>query len=127
MKIGFRKIANSPKHVNICFNADDCEFLHGDERVSLEGDLSRVDSRLIKFSGRISGLLDLVCVKTGESFIKELSEDLVLYFSDGFWEMQSQKADYDLDVIEFFDGFIDFAYVIDSEVWSMRLDYNIKE
>ena len=127
MKIQFKKVSSKAREVKFVFNIEDCEFLQEGENITLEGHIQRVDSKLVKFYGKITGNLCLICVRSGEDFSKIIDEDLILYFSDGFWEMQSQKHDYDLDVIEFFDGFIDFFYIASSEVESIRTDYNIKE
>lgn len=96
------------------------------ESITLKGELTRLDSKLVKFSGTLSGSLNLICVKSGEEFSKNITQDLVLYFADGIYKMQSQ-SEIDLDVIEFFDGFIDIDFVLNSEIESIRLDYNIKE
>lgn len=127
MKIEFKKITNKPKYINICYDYRTASFLSSHEIIRLNGELIRLDSNLVKFNGNISGELELICVKTGGEFRKVIYESLILYFSDGIWEIQNQRRDFDLDVIEFFDGFIAFDVVVESEVTSIRLDYNIKE
>ncbi len=128
MKIEFRKIANKPKPINFLLNSSNSALLDRDENISLDGELIKKYSNLVEFSGKIFGKLNLICAKSGENFIKHINEDLVLYFSDGIWEIQSQTNDINcLDIIEFFEGFIDFKFIIESEIESIRLDYNIKE
>ncbi|WP_369607214.1 hypothetical protein [Helicobacter trogontum] len=98
------------------------------EYIELQGEIMRQDSKLVVFRGSIKGNLELICSLSGNEFDAKIDESLVLYFSDGIWESQSQsKAVNSLDVIEFFDGFIDFDFVLTSELESIRLDYNIKE
>ena len=127
MKIDFKKIAKTPKSVEVSYSSEDLECLEEGEILTFKGDLVRKDSKLIAFKGRLEGKMNLVCAKSGEEFVKDLGQDLALYFSDGIWEMQSQKNDFSLDVIEFFDGFIDFDSIAISEAESIRLDYNIKD
>lgn len=119
MRIEFRKITHTPKLIDVTKSNDI-------ESITLKGELARLDSKLVKFSGTLSGRLNLICVRSGQEFSKEISQDLVLYFADGIYKMQSQ-SEIDLDVIEFFEGFIDFDFIVNSEIESIRLDYNVKE
>lgn len=132
MKIEFRKISNSSKSVNLKHTKDTLDALKNDEFITFSGEIQRLDSNLVKLSGVLNGELDLVCVRSGQEFRKEIKQDLVLYFSNGIWEAQSQKrANTDimdeLNIIEFFEGVIDIDFALQSEIESMRLDYNIKE
>lgn len=127
MKIEFKKISHEPKTINISYKKDSLSVLLEDEYIELIGDLIRCSNGLSRFSGKMQGILRLVCVRSGEEFLCPVNENLVLYFSDGIWKTQSQTNSFDLDIIEFFDGFIDFDFVVESEIESKRLDYNIKE
>lgn len=134
MKIEFRKISNSSKSVNLKHTKDTLDALKNDEFITFSGEIQRLDSNLVKLSGVLNGELDLVCVRSGQEFRKEIKQDLVLYFSNGIWEAQSQKRantdimdDIELNIIEFFEGVIDIDFALQSEIESMRLDYNIKE
>ncbi len=128
MKIEFRKITSSAKAIDVKLDSSCSDSLLGDEHVSLVGEINRKYHNLIEFNGKMIGKLNLVCAKSGAEFTRDINECLVLYFSDGIWEMQSQISSIDiLDVIEFFEGFIDFNFVLESEIESIRLDYNIKE
>ncbi|WP_394959807.1 hypothetical protein [uncultured Helicobacter sp.] len=115
MKIAFRKIASSPK-----------TFSLKSDGLELSGTLVRVDSQICKLDGRLNGELELVCDRSGEVFMKHFDESLVLYISDGLWDTQSQSKLNSLDVIEFFDGFIDVEYILQSEIESIKMDYHIK-
>lgn len=124
MQIEFRKITNKPKSVYITQNSELCE----NESMELDGEVVKHDAKIVKFHGRMKGYLKLICAISGQEFMRYINEELVLYFSDGIWEAQSQSKNIDsLDVIEFFDGYIDFDFVLKSEIESIRLDYNIKE
>ncbi|WP_394909465.1 hypothetical protein [uncultured Helicobacter sp.] len=115
MKIAFKKITSSPK-----------PFSLESEGLELSGSLVRVDSQIFKLEGKLSGSLELICNRSGEAFVKHFSESLVLYISNGLWDTQSQSGLDSLDVIEFFDGFIDIEYILQSEIESIKMDYHIK-
>lgn len=128
MQIEFRKITEKPKQIHLIFDEKKSGVLFEGEHIELQGEIMRQDSKLVVFNGNIKGNLQLVCSLSGDEFDVDINESLVLYFSDGIWESQSQsKAVNALDVIEFFDGFIDFDFVLTGEIESMRLDYNVKE
>lgn len=112
MKIDFRKIAAQPKAFSI--QVGDLVF---------KGEVKRVERRLFRIDAILDGKLALICDRTGEEYIQAIKEDLVLYISNGIWDIQSQKID-DLDVIEFFDGFIDFEYILQSEIDLIRMQYH---
>ncbi|AQQ59788.1 hypothetical protein XJ32_06485 [Helicobacter bilis] len=128
MRIEFRKITEKPKQIHLILDKKQSEVIFENEHIELQGEIMRQDSKLAVFRGNIKGNLQLICSLSGNEFSAEIDESLVLYFSDGIWEAQSQsKVINSLDVIEFFDGFIDFDFVLASEIESIRLDYNIEE
>lgn len=117
MKIQMRKITQTPKHFNIIA-----------EKIALEGEVSRINSKIFSVKARLKGEMMLSCDMSGECFCKEFDEPLVLYISDGLWDVQSQKPKLDnFDVIEFFDGFIDLKRILESEIESIKSDYHIKK
>ena len=128
MEIEFRKITNKPKLIHAVFSDMQNSEFHENDSMELEGEVIRQDAKIVKFHGKMKGFLHLVCAISGEEFIRQIDEELVLYFSDGIWETQNQSKNIDsLDVIEFFDGYIDFDFILASEIESIRLDYNVKE
>lgn len=117
MKIQMRKITQTPKRFAVTV-----------DKLELKGEISRVNSKLFYLKAYLKGEMILSCDMSGEDFSKEFDEPLVLYISDGFWDMQSQKSNLDdFDVIEFFDGFIDLEHILKSEIESIKSDYHIKE
>ncbi len=115
MRIQFRKIFSSSKVFNL-----------QKEEVRFYGEIIAKSNRLFQLKGKIQGKLKVVCDRSGEEFLQEVDEDLVLYISDGIWDTQSQDSSA-FDVVEFFDGFIDLDYILQSEIDSIQLDYHIKE
>lgn len=117
MKIEFKKITATPK-----------SFSLESEGVVFSGEVSRISSKLFEIKAHLGGEIALVCDLSGEEYQKALDESLVLYISNGVWDTQSQSdLMTDFDVIEFFDGFIDFEYILQSEINSIKMDYHIKE
>lgn len=117
MKIEFKKITSAPKEFSLESNG-----------VVFCGEILRISSRLFKINGHLKGEIDLVCDRSGDEYQEALNEDLVLYISNGVWDTQSQSdLVADFDVIEFFDGFIDFEYILQSEINSIKMDYHMKE
>ncbi len=114
MRIQARKISSTPK-----------SFSLQKDGISLNGYIKEVQKGLFILQGKLSGKISLICDISGEEYDKELDEDLVLHISDGLWDMQSQSLD-TFDVIEFFDGFIDLDFILQSEIESIKLDYHHK-
>ena len=116
MKIAFRKIANTPKDIALEIDG-----------ISLQGQLERIDSKIVCLRGKILGDIELICDNSGEEYTYLLTP-LVLYIADGIWDSQSQSRKLDsFEVIEFFDGFIDLHYILESEIESIRSDYHTKD
>lgn len=112
-----RKITSAPKDVTLTL-----------EGVNLEGQIHRIDSQLLCLKCRIHGELELICDHSGENYTQTLNEPLVLYISDGLWDTQSQNQKLEsFEVIEFFDGFVDLHYILESEIESIRSDYHTKD
>lgn len=116
MRVAFAKITNQAK-----------SFVFERENLKLECQIFRKSSKICVLQGSLSGTLSLVCSRSGEDFCKAIKEDLVLYISDGLWDMQSQSELDSFDVIEFFDGFIDIEKIFQTEVELIKLDYHFKE
>lgn len=117
MKIEFKKITATPK-----------SFSLESEGVVFCGEVSRISARLFEIKARLGGEITLICDLSGEEYQQPLDESLVLYISNGVWDTQSQSdLMTEFDVIEFFDGFIDFEYILQSEINSIKMDYHIKQ
>lgn len=117
MKIEMRKITQTPK--DFCISADGVE---------LRGEIFRKASKIFEMNAVLKGSLELICDISGDLFIKSFEQPLVLYISDGIWDVQSQNSRLDdFDVVEFFDGFVDVEYILQSEIESIKMDYHIKE
>lgn len=117
MKIEFKKITATPK-----------SFTLESEGVVMSGEVKRISAKLFELNAHLGGEITLVCDQSGEEYQEALDEPLVLYISNSVWDMQSQSDSMtDFDVIEFFDGFIDFEYILQSEINSIKMDYHTKQ
>ena len=119
-----RKISSSPKDIALSIDNEGKTIT---EYITLKGQIKRIDSQILQLNGNISGQLELVCDNSGEMYAETINYPLVLYISDGIWDSQSQSKRLDsFDVIEFFDGFIDLHYILESEITSIRSVYHTK-
>jgi len=75
---------------------------------------------LVKIEGAVEGELQLTCDRCGESFEKVVSEPFFLEASD-----RPVKVDESLDVIECFDGIVDFDEICESEIASIESGYHL--
>ena len=117
MKIEMRKITQVPK-----------PFLLECNGLVLQGEIYREKQNIFRMEALLNGRLELICDHSGDIFLKDIHEPLVLRISDGVCNMQSQNFRLDdMDVIEFFDGFVDIEYILKSEIESIKSDYHIKD
>ncbi|MCE3047695.1 hypothetical protein LW138_06370 [Helicobacter sp. faydin-H17] len=116
MKIEFKKISSVPKSFSL---------QKGD--LSFSGEVKRIDAKLFEIQSLLHGKISLICDRSGEEYQEQINENLVLFASNGIWDKQSQNKSDDFDVIEFFEGFIDFEYILQSEIDSIQMQYHIKE
>ena len=211
LKIAFRKIAATKRHFELQLSGESYA-------VTVSGEIYRAQSAalsgLVCVEANLRGRIELVCDVSGESFTRELDEDVRLFASDGLWgagggesikkssggkshakyrpesakrldgggrggsfdgkggefhgeswgnfggespkesrgeggkngeSWRESRRDFaaesaqksresfgsfdpqNLDVIEFFDGFIDLEFMFQSELESIQLDYHTKE
>ena len=113
MKIAFSKVSNNEEIKTSFENGADAFFLSG--RLKKSGGL-------LKFEGAVNYKLALQCDLCAENFTFEGGEKLDVYFSDGVYR-QDRQDDFK-EVIEFYDGFIDFDELISSEIQTVKTDYH---
>lgn len=109
MKIEFKKISKDPKEFDLQVDG-----------VHLVGSLRHKEGCLYEFRARLSGTLPLVCDRTGEECYQDIQEELFYLLCDGIYT-SSEDA---IEVVEFFDGFVDIAFLLESEVESIKLEYH---
>ncbi len=80
----------------------------------------KLNEKLAKCSGKISGETPHLCDRCGDEFLLCLNEDVEVMASDGLYEEPQEELD---NIIEFFDGFIDFEEIFISELEAIKSDY----
>ncbi len=100
MKIFFEKVGSTPRPVELEVQG-----------VSLKGTLEKSGYHHALLDAVVTGELPLVCDRCGTSYSRQIDMPLKLTLSDRV----SEDKD-DLDIIEFLDGVIDVAYILQSEI-----------
>ncbi len=90
---------------------DDVEFSFSTQKVSRD---------LIKCKGKIFGQTKHICDRCGDEFLLQIDEDIEVLVSDGFAKPSKEELQ---NIIEFFDGFVDFDEVFISELQAIKCDY----
>ncbi|WP_163566236.1 DUF177 domain-containing protein [Helicobacter suis] len=96
------------------------------EGMRLEGGVKRISSNLFLLEGHLQGRIQVECARSAKPFFKEILQDLKIFICDRVFDPKERnEAGIDaLDVIESFDGMIDIADVLYSEVQSIQADYH---
>jgi len=108
MEIDFSKIKQTPIKVNFTKNSS-----------SIVGSLERINRNSVKLTSIFNLSVKVICNRCGKEVDKKLNYPLELILSEGRYNSNDE-----IDVIEFFDGKIDFNYLIESEIASIKEDYN---
>lgn len=119
MKIEFRKIGFDKKPFSLDLKSDDFTInING----SIYREQSGVRGGLIKLDSTMSGTIKLVCDISGEEFIKNIDEKVIIFVKNGYYE--ETHIDENLAVVEVFDNFIDLNSIFLGEIESLKLDYH---
>lgn len=119
MKIEFRKIGFDKKPFSLDLKSDDFAInING----SIHREQNSVRDGLIKLDSTMSGTMKLVCDISGEEFIKNIDEKVVIFIKNGYYK--ETHIDENLAVIEVFDNFIDLDSIFLGEIESLKLDYH---
>ena len=110
MKIAFNKIGFNKKRVEVRYNS-----------LNLEGELYRDNTRIVDFVGDLQGTISVECRRCGEPFTLNVNEPLNIKFSDGLYKGFEKEA----DIVEFYDGYVDFDDFLYSESESIKSEYYI--
>jgi len=108
MKIVFDKVGSTAKPVEL------------DSRgIMLEGTLYKSGYHRVTLDANLTGKIELLCDRCGQTYFHEIDSKLVLKLSD----IVSEDKD-DLDIIEFLDGEIDLLYILESEITSIESSFH---
>ena len=108
MKIAFQKI-----------RSQETPFEIKEDSVSFTGTLKFEKRNIIRMIATLDATFDRQCDRCGEEVPFSHKEDLNLAISDGPYEDDANQ----LDVIEFFDGFIILDDIIESEINLVKSEY----
>ncbi len=75
---------------------------------------------LVKCSGRIFGQTPHLCDRCGDEFCLKIDEDVEVLVSNGVAKPLNDEL---INLIEFFDGKVDFDEIFTSEFEAIRFDY----
>jgi len=108
MKIDFKKIP-----------ASGINFETSSDAIRFYGVATKIQNNLVKCSGTIEGSFLHLCDRCGEEFNASIKEEVEVYAHEGVYT-QSEEL---LDLIEFFNDFVDFDTILHSEIESYKSDY----
>jgi uncharacterized metal-binding protein YceD (DUF177 family) len=108
MQIDFLKVKSAPINIDYSKNG-----------VDIKGFIERINKNCVKLDSTFSTKVILTCSRCGKEYEKIVSYPLNLILSEGNYEDNSE-----IDIIEFYDGNMDFDYIAFSEVESLKEDYN---
>ena len=111
MEISFSKIKQTPIDIDYSNNL-----------ATIVGKIERVSRDIVELNATLSANIELICNRCGKEYKRDINENLELILSEGKYNNNDK-----IDVIEFFDGNIDFDYIINSEIESIKQDYNFCE
>jgi len=84
------------------------------------GVVKKKSKNLVECHGRMEGTLSQQCDRCGDEFEFDMKEDITLYANDGLYESSAEL----LNVIEFFDDFVNFDIILKGEIESINSDYH---
>jgi uncharacterized metal-binding protein YceD (DUF177 family) len=108
MKIAFGKVGRSPS-----------EFRYSADAVTISGTLLKKGHHEVALEGSVAGEVTLICDRCGKEFSEKLSFPLALTLTD-----RPEKVSDNLDTIEFLNGEIDIAELLEGEIASYRSTYH---
>ena len=111
MQIDFNKIHRSLIDIN-----------YSKDNIKIIGTLDRINKSCVKLDATFNSTIDLVCNRCGKEFSKPFNYEISLILADGAYKDKSE-----IDIVEFFEGKIDFDYLAQSEIASIKEDYNFCE
>ncbi len=109
MKIEFKKVIR-----------DNTKLSFKQNSLSIDGKCKKLTPSLVEVKLSMIGEIEIDCVRCANTIDLGIDENVELKVCDGYFESE----DKDLDVIECFDGIIDFDQIVNSEIESIMSDYH---
>jgi len=111
VKIEFKKVSKDIKKLKAEFNS-----------VKIEGIFYKIALSLVKIEAKLSGNIEVDCLRCAKIETLTLDEKLKLLLSDGIFKDEEEE---EFLVIEVENSLIDFDEIIQSELNSIKSDYHI--
>jgi hypothetical protein len=108
MKISFAKTGKTP-----------IEFEETLQGCRLKGSLLKISRHEVELDSTLEGEIEMICDRCGEEYLQRVESPLKLTLSEVAVEGRN-----DLDIMEFPDGMIDIASIIESEINAMTAEYH---
>jgi uncharacterized metal-binding protein YceD (DUF177 family) len=90
------------------------------DNVKFYGNAIKESKNLVKCVGKIEGSLIHLCDRCGDDFSFPVNEEVKIFVNDGIYESNDEL----LDLIEFFDGMVNFDTILESELGTIKSDYH---
>ncbi len=107
MKIEFKKIP-----------LGGIDFEVEQQDIKFYGNAKKISKDLVKSTGKMFGSFKHTCDRCGEDFDKIVDQKFVIFAHNGIYEDDEHD-----NLIEFFDGFVNFDTMLQSELESLKCDY----
>ncbi|RAX56606.1 hypothetical protein CCZ01_09000 [Helicobacter monodelphidis] len=114
MKIEFKKISKTPKSFEVA-----------QEKMTLKGQLWHKQGALFELQATLSGEVLLICDRSGEEYIRGVDEEVHFFISDGLFA--PKEGEEMLEVVEFFEGFVDISSILEGEIELIRAEYHVND
>lgn len=92
------------------------------DAIRFSGEALKHGKSLVRCTGVLEGEISHACDRCAEIFVLGVKEEVEVFASEGFYE--DKEGDALLNVVEFFDGVIDFNALCESELESFKSDYH---
>ena len=111
MQIEFKKIPTTGVHFEVSL---------GD--IVVVGNATKIDKTMVRIDGTMSGAVSHACDRCATEFTLNVDEKVEVFASDGLYV--DQDGEDLLNIVEFFDGSINFDTILQSELEALRSDYH---
>ena len=111
MQIEFKKIPTTGVHFEVSL---------GD--IVVGGNATKIDKTMVRVDGTMCGLIAHACDRCATEFNLKVDEKVEVFASDGLYEDKSGEDL--LNIVEFFDGSINFDTILQSELEALKSDYH---
>ena len=90
--------------------------------ISVAGSAIKKDKTMVRVNGIMHGTINHTCDRCAAEFDLIVNEQVEVFASDGLYEDQSGEDL--LNIVEFFDGSINFDTILQSELEALKSDYH---